>query len=313
MKCLVFGGNGFLGRHLCQTLLKSGYEVRVFDRPVRDIISRPAMQVEWYEGDFVNEEDVCEAMDGCEVVFHLISTTLPKNSNDNPAYDVESNVVGTIRMLSSAVRAGIKKVIFPSSGGTIYGVPKQIPISEDHPTDPICSYGITKLAIEKYLHLFHAAHGLDYSVLRIANPYGEGQRIQAAQGAIGVFIGKAIRHQPVEIWGDGTIIRDYIHVSDVSSAFVKAMEYSKAVRVFNIGSKEGRSLNDILEAIEDVIGAPIQRKYKSARNVDIPVNILDNSLAKAELNWDLSIKFEDGVARTVKHYLGQFQDDCVSS
>ena len=304
MKCLVFGGNGFLGRHLCKDLLSQGYSVRVFDRPVSERTLVLA-DVEWFEGDFTNEQDVETALEGCEIVFHLISTTLPKSSNDNPVYDVESNVVGTIRMLSLAVKHGVSKVIFTSSGGTVYGVPENDFINELHPTNPICSYGISKLAIEKYLHLFHELHGLEYVVLRISNPYGEGQRTQALQGAVGVFIGRALSNQTVEIWGDGEVVRDYIHVSDVSDAFVKAMLYSGNKRILNIGSGAGTSLNKLLGAIEDATHKEVKRVYLSGRSVDVPVNILDNTLAKKELFWNLKMPLYEGIKRTIDIYLKQ--------
>ena len=304
MKCLVFGGNGFLGRHLCTSLLSQGYRVRVFDRPMRDK-TLLLDDIEFYEGDFTNEQDVERAIEGCDIIFHLISTTLPKSSNDNPVYDVESNVVGTIRMLTLALKQGVRKVIFTSSGGTVYGIPESDFINERHPTNPICSYGISKLAIEKYLHLFHELHGLAYVVLRISNPYGEGQRTQALQGAIGVFIGRALTDQTVEIWGDGEVVRDYIHVSDVSDALVKAMLYSGNKRVFNIGSGTGTSLNKLLATIEDATHKEVKRVYLSGRSVDVPVNVLDNTLAKKELHWNLKIPLEEGIKRTIDIYLKQ--------
>jgi UDP-glucose 4-epimerase len=259
--------------------------------------------IELYEGDFTNEQDVETALEDCDIIFHLISTTLPKSSNDNPVYDVESNVVGTIRMLTLALKQGVRKVIFTSSGGTVYGIPESDFINERHPTNPICSYGISKLAIEKYLHLFHELHGLAYVVLRISNPYGEGQRTQALQGAIGVFIGRALTNQTVEIWGDGEVVRDYIHVSDVSDALVKAMLYSGNKRVLNIGSGTGTSLNKLLATIEDATHKEVKRVYLSGRSVDVPVNVLDNTLAKKELHWNLKIPLEEGIKRTIDIYL----------
>ncbi|MDX8396289.1 MAG: NAD-dependent epimerase/dehydratase family protein [Mariprofundaceae bacterium] len=299
MRCLVFGGNGFLGGELCEALLSQGYTVRVFDRPV-DNISSIHPDVEWFEGDFINECDVNAAILDCDVIFHLISTTLPKSSNDNPVYDVESNVVGTLNMLSAALKHGVKKVIFTSSGGTIYGVPEEIPISEKHPTNPICSYGISKLAIEKYLYLFNALHGLEYSVLRISNPYGKGQRLDAVQGVVGVVIGRVLQNKPVDIWGTGEVVRDYIHVSDVSQALVQAMLYDGDQHIFNIGSGEGTSLNTLLDTIEDVMQCDINRNYQPERSVDIQVNVLDNALAKKELGWDAKVSLREGISMTIR-------------
>src|SRR6516164_2664646 len=157
MRCLVLGGLGFIGSHLVDALLAEGHFVRCFDRANVIALEKSHLfygDIEIFEGDFVSETDIVHALSGCDICFHLVSTTLPKSSNADPAFDVETNVVGTVRLLSQAVKAGVKKVIFVSSGGTVYGIPKHIPIAETHPTDPICSYGITKLAIEKYLALF---------------------------------------------------------------------------------------------------------------------------------------------------------------
>jgi len=302
MKCLVLGGNGFMGRHLCKRLIGEGYQVRSFDLPVRPEERMVHPGVEWYEGDLSNEHDLAGALDGCDIIFHLISTTIPKSSNDNPIYDVESNVVSTIKLLSLLENKKDKKVIFTSSGGTVYGVPENVPITEKHPNNPISSYGITKITTEKYLHLFHSLYGLKYCVLRIANPYGEGQRINAPQGAVAAFIGKALAHQAIEIWGDGSVVRDYIYISDVMDAFCAAIKYEGEEKVFNIGGGQGRSLNEVMEAIEAELGRSIAKKYLASRDCDVPINVLDCSLAKAELGWSPRFTFTEGIAKTVKYY-----------
>jgi len=298
-KILVLGGAGFMGSDLSKLLYSQGYAVRVFDRQIRlfDRDAYPGM--DFFEGDFLNQHDIDEAVAGCDAIFHMISTTVPKSSNDDPVFDVESNVVGTLHVLNSAVRHKVKKIVFTSSGGTVYGIPENIPIREDHPTNPICSYGINKLGIEKYLFLFSQLHGLGYAILRISNPYGAGQRPDALQGAVGVFTARAIAGEPVEIWGDGSVVRDYLHVSDVSNALVKAMQYSGQSHVFNIGSGEGMSLNEILDLLEEVVGHPVVRIYQHARKLDVPVNVLDNSLACAELGWSPEVAFRDGLRQMV--------------
>lgn len=300
MKCLVLGGGGFIGSNLCATLLAAGHQVRVFEHPhVRGQCSSEIKnRVEWIEGDFISAADVEGAVAGCDVIFHLVSTTLPKGSNDDPVYDVESNLVPTIRMLESARKHRVSKVIFSSSGGTIYGVPKRIPIEEGHPNEPICSYGIVKLGIEKYLELFHALYGLDYRVLRLANPYGEGQRMVASQGAVAVFLHRALCDEPLEIWGDGMVTRDYLHVSDVASAMLAAVNYEGPERIFNIGSGVGLSLNDIVKEIEGVLGRPVRHVYSPGRKFDVPINVLDITRAREELGWQPVISFPDGLRRT---------------
>ncbi len=297
---LILGGAGFIGSHLCDALLSAGHSVRLFDRlgvpPYRVFTEQEP--IEWIQGDFSSTADIEKAVDGCQIVFHLVSTTLPKSSNDDPVYDVESNVVGTLRFLDAARHAGVEKIVFVSSGGTVYGVPQLIPISETHPTDPVSSYGIGKLAIEKYLHLYEVLHGMEYCVLRLANPFGERQRVNAAQGAVAVFMNRAIHNQPIEIWGDGSVVRDYIYIANVVDALVKAAFYSGKERLFNIGSGQGKSLNDILAAIEVLLNRPVNRTYLASRSFDVPANVLDITHAQKHLAWSPQVSFETGLTST---------------
>jgi len=296
---VVLGGKGFIGSHLIEELSKSKARVKCFDRPdpvrAAELYSFDYTNVEVVEGDFLNEGDLKRALRGTDVCFHLVSTTLPANSNDDPVFDIETNVAGTVRLLQACIEEGVKKIIFISSGGTVYGTPQQIPISEDHPTDPICSYGITKLAIEKYLALFHHLYGLDYRVLRVSNAYGERQRIKSSQGVIAVFLAKALRNEQLEIWGDGSVVRDYIHVSDVIKALIKVTVYRGKHRIFNIGSGQGKNLNEVIDVIEKVIDRKVKKQYIKSRKFDVPVNILDTSLARAELKWIPETSFEEGI------------------
>lgn len=306
-RCLVLGGRGFIGSHLVDSLLARGHAVRCFDRtqvaPLGDThLSNPSFEL--FKGDLVSEADVTEALVGCEVCFHLASTTLPKSSNADPVFDVESNVLSTVRLLTHAVESGLKKVIFVSSGGTVYGVPTQLPIPETHPTDPVCSYGITKLAIEKYLGLFKRLHGLDYTVLRIANPFGERQRTHASQGAVAVFLGKVLRGEPVEIWGDGSVVRDYIYIADVVDALLAALEWEGNEHVFNIGSGHGRSLNEVLDVIEKVTGRVADRRYLPGRVFDVPTNVLSIERAQRLWGWSPKISFDQGL-RQFAEWLSQ--------
>ncbi|MDP5238449.1 NAD-dependent epimerase/dehydratase family protein [Uliginosibacterium sp. 31-16] len=302
-KCLVLGGRGFIGSHLVEALLAQGYSVRSFDRPnVTSPLHGSHLKhpnFELCEGDFVSEAEVASALEGCDFCYHLVSTTLPKSSNADPVFDIESNVLGSVRLLTHAVRLGLKKVIFVSSGGTVYGVPKSVPVTEDHPTDPICSYGITKLAIEKYLQLFYELHGLDYAVLRLANPFGEGQRLHASQGAVAVFLGKILIGEPVEIWGDGSVVRDFIYISDVVDALLAALVKTEGERIFNIGSGRGHSLNELIRAIEKVTGRVADCRYLPGRAFDIPSNVLCNARASQGLGWSPEVGFEEGLEKFV--------------
>jgi UDP-glucose 4-epimerase len=183
----------------------------------------------------------------------------------------------------------------------VYGVPEVVPIRETAPTRPICSYGIHKLAIEQYLHLYQALHGLEYCILRMANPFGERQRPDGSQGAIAVFLDKALRGEEIVVWGDGTVVRDYVYVQDVARAFCLAAEHTAPAGIFNIGSGEGRSLQQVLGAVEELLGRPVRRRYVAGRPFDVPVNVLDPTLAARLLGWSPQVSFAEGLRRTFNH------------
>jgi UDP-glucose 4-epimerase len=297
---LLLGGAGFLGSHILETLLEDGCVVRVFDRARNRARVPSASGVEFFEGDFGNLGDLAAALEGCRTVFHLVATTLPKTSNDDPARDLETNLVATVRFLDLARQHNVGKIVFASSGGTVYGAPTQVPIPEHHATGPLCSYGIHKLAIEQYLHLYHLLHGLDYSVLRVSNAYGERQRPDASQGAVTVFLERALRGQEIEVWGDGSVVRDYVYVKDVARAFCRAARSSGAPRIINIGSGRGISVNELIASIESLLGHPVTRRYLRARPFDVPVNVLDISLAATHLDWRPTYRLHDGLRRTLE-------------
>jgi UDP-glucose 4-epimerase len=300
MKIAIFGGGGFIGSTITDSLLLAGHTVKVFERPRVPPYRNFAADenVTWLTGDYLNSNDVREAISGCDAVVHLISSTLPKNSNDDPIYDVQTNVVPTIQLLNEMVKSEIKKIVFISSGGTVYGSTECETITENHPLQPQVSYGITKLAIEKYLYLYKRIHGLCPVILRVSNPYGERQRVNLAQGAAAVFLSKVIKNEAIEIWGDGSVVRDYIHVSDVAAAFIAALAYNGNDYIFNIGSGVGTSLNQLLDSIEHVTMQKVDRKYLPNRSIDVNRNVLNIELAKRELQWTPEIGLVDGLART---------------
>jgi UDP-glucose 4-epimerase len=305
MKVVIFGGGGFIGSSIVDRLLLDGHEIRIFERPrVQPYrIFKENERVEWITGDFSSTKDVSDVIQGVDVVMHLISTTLPKNSNDDPIYDVQSNVVATLQMLRAMVANNVRKIVFISSGGTVYGDPVYLPIDEKHPTNPLVSYGVTKLTIEKYLRIFERMHGVKSITLRVSNPYGERQRVKTAQGAVGVFLHHALKGIPIDIWGDGSVTRDYIHVSDVAEAFVKALEYVGNKNVFNISSGIGTSLNELLCMLENALDKSIERRYLPGRPFDVPENVLSNDLAREELKWTPVISMQSGIAHTAQRIL----------
>jgi len=307
MKITIFGGGGFIGSTIADRLLEEGHDLRIFERPRVEPYRKfsGADKIEWITGDFSSTHDVSAAIEGVDAVMHLVSTTLPKNSNDDPVYDVQSNIVATLQMLNAMAAQGVSKIIFISSGGTVYGNPQYLPIDEKHPADPLVSYGITKLTIEKYLQIFERAHGIRAISLRVANPYGERQRIETAQGAVGVFLHHALKGIPIEIWGDGSVTRDYIHISDVAEAFVKALEYQGEKRIFNISSGTGTSLTELVAMLEGVLGKPVECRYLQARPFDVRASVLSNALAREELKWAPKTSMPEGLKRTAEWMLGK--------
>ena len=299
MKVLILGGSGFIGSYLSDILVKSGHAVTIFHQPgaSRKNVSQIEKEVRFIEGDFHNSDDIGKAVKGAQVVVHLISSTLPGSSLSNPIYDVETNVVGSIALFDHCVKAGVKKVVFVSSGGTVYGIPRQCPIIESHPLDPISPYGISKMTIEKFLGMYHYHYGLDYTVLRISNPFGARQDPGRGQGVMAAWMHKISRGEPIEIWGDGSIIRDYICVEDAVRALELAMFTQTEEKIFNVGSGRGYSLTDLHHLMESQIGKPIPVRFKEMQKVDVPVNILDITLINKTLGWQPQIEVGQGIKR----------------
>jgi len=299
--CVVLGGSGFLGQRLCRSLVDVGFRVRSVSRS-----GCPKGQpepwwsdVEWIAAP-IGTEPSTRALRHADFVFHLASATLPSTSNANILYDLESNVVATVRILEAAASMRIQRMVFVSSGGTVYGIARQNPIPESHPTHPICSYGIHKLTIEKYLQLFRSMNNFDSIILRVSNMYGEGQDCDRPLGAVAHFTNRAVNGIPIEIWGDGKTTRDYIHVDDVVNAISSAVSYTGAERLFNIGSGRGVSLNQLVEMLRRRLSEPATVNYQPGRSFDVLENVLDISRARRELLWAPRIALEFGLERMIR-------------
>jgi UDP-glucose 4-epimerase len=299
-KCIIFGGNGFIGSHLAESLVQRGYRVKVFDtfqsgtRNLSGILD----EVEIIEGNFLDPHDVSKAVEGIDFLFHYVSTTNPATSVNDPVFDIESNVAGSVRLFQAAVRAGVKKVIFPSSGGTIYGKTKGEPLKESSPLNPVNPYAISKLAIERYLDYFHQSYGLEYLILRYSNPYGERQNPYAKQGVIPIFLNKIKNNEKPVIYGDGSAIRDYIYIRDAIDATVSAFESRTPERVFNIGSGQETSLNQLIGIMSDVTGMDCSPEYRKDTGVYLSKFVLDISRIQKETGWKPSVDLHEGIKRT---------------
>jgi UDP-glucose 4-epimerase len=193
----------------------------------------------------------------------------------------------------------VRKIVFISSGGTVYGIPHEVPIPESASTDPISAYGISKLAIEKYLALYHYLYGCDYSVLRVANSFGPYQSPHRRQGLIAAFMHRIARGQAVEIWGDGRVVRDFVYIDDVIDAVLAAAVYGGSHRVFNVGAGIGRSVLEVVTDIADVLGRPdVAPIHKPGRATDVPVNVLNIALIQREFGWSPRTDWRQGLRLT---------------
>lgn len=302
MKILVTGGSGFIGRNLIERLCRDGHEVSCLDRYDAPFLKK--FHVRFFQGDISERVLVEESAKGQEAIVHLACTVIPKTSNDDPYFDVMTNVGGTIRLLDAAVDNKVRKFVFISSGGTVYGPKAPTPTREDAPNNPDCSYGITKLTIEKYLRLYRRLKGLDACTLRLANPYGIYERYRAAQGVVPVFCYKALIGEPVEIWGDGEVRRDFVYISDAVDAIVKTINCPAAQGEINIGGGRSTSLNELLDAIGETLGHQVERRYIASRPFDVPVSFLDITKAREVLDWAPTTPPAEGL-KLMLEWIGQ--------
>lgn len=299
MNITILGGCGFIGSHLAEAFISEKLNVTIFDHNNADRTNllKIEKKIRFLGGDFLNIKDIAQAVSGAEIVVHLISFTLPSNSLKNPAYDIETNIIASVNLLEECIRAKVRKVIFLSSGGTVYGIPLHLPIPETHPLNPVSPYGLSKMAIEKYLGLYSYHYGLDYTVLRLSNPYGVRQNPQAGQGVIATWVNQVKNCESIEIWGDGEIVRDYIYIVDAIDAIKTATLRGSDQKIFNVGSGKGYSLNQLHRIMEDAIGQEIPIVYKNGRKVDVPTNILDVSLIKDVYAWQAKASLKDGLQK----------------
>jgi UDP-glucose 4-epimerase len=295
--CIVLGGGGFLGTNLCRRLVSTGHRVRAFGR--RCLFPEALDQVDWYQGDFCDPVALAAATETYEIVFHLVHTTTLHSANLDKAKDLQQNVVSSLALFDLARGLGVKRIIFVSSGGTIYGASEQVPTPETAPSEPITAYGISKLAIEKYLAVYERLYGFQYRILRVANPFGPFQVPVKNQGVISMLISRAINKERIEIWGDGSVVRDYIFVDDVIDALEAAMGDQSSARIFNIGSGRGRSLLEVIGAVENLFNAKLEIDWKQGRPIDVPTSVVAIDRAREILKWTPKTPFENGLQSTI--------------
>ncbi|GAB2465058.1 NAD-dependent epimerase/dehydratase family protein [Xylanimonas ulmi] len=312
---MVIGGNGFIGSHVVDALIEDGHEVTVFDRFDDDptYVGAPAAEI---VGDFLNNGDVRGAVKGQDVIYHLLSTTTPATAEEDPLIDVRTNIPGSIDLFREAVDAGVGHVYYASSGGAIYGSHTEGAVSEEAVAAPVSPYAIGKLAIEQYLAYFERKHGLRSTVFRISNPYGPRQHALRRQGVIPIFLRNLADGRPLTVFGDGTMVRDYIYVTDLAAMLVTPLGRDAAHRVYNLGSGTGHSINEIIDGIHQATGIEptlvrqqvpstfvdritldVSRFHAEFGAIANPTTLLDGIVA----TWN-EIKAQDAARRSVRAF-----------
>lgn len=297
-RALVTGASGFLGRALVAALLALDETVVAIGRGTCPFAPHPRLI--WRRVDLAESAaPLLEILPGVDTIYHLSWSTIPADADLAPSEDARVNIVGSLRLLESIARGARPRVVFASSGGAIYGRLLQIPAPEEHPLNPLSAYGVSKRTVEAYLDLFARSAGIRPISLRIGNVFGPGQDTARPFGAVTHFTKSAFLGAPFVMFGDGAVVRDYVYIDDAVAALVRAGHAENLSSVLNIGSGEGRSLNDIIAVLQKLVHKPIMVERKPARPFDVPVSVLDATRARREIGWSTQVSFEEGVARTL--------------
>ncbi|KAB2774833.1 NAD-dependent epimerase/dehydratase family protein [Brucella anthropi] len=295
-RVLVLGGGGFVGTHLCNQLSIAGYKVRAFGRTAS---TSWHSDIEFWRGDFSDVKQVKRALVGQDYVYHLIHATNPPKVNADIMGDLIRTIHPTISLLDQCAESNVRKVIFVSSGGTVYGENGMVASRESDATIPMNAYGAHKLLIENYLRVFSCTKQQDYLILRLSNPYGPFQPVAKGVGLIATVIDAIKNGRSVDVYGDGETQRDYIYIGDVVKAMEAAIAYAGNHKIFNIGSGEGKSVNEIISLVEHAMGVKAKKNTLPGRVFDVRKSVLDISLVRNELGWHPYVDLRDGINFTV--------------
>jgi UDP-glucose 4-epimerase len=314
MRVLVTGGPGFIGSALVDRLLAEGHDVDVVDDLTTGNLANLALarsersrRLSFHRID-ISSPGVIElvAHRRPEVICHLAAQADVRVSVAKPTFDAAVNIIGSLHILQGALTAGTRKVVFASSGGTIYGTPEEIPIREGHPQRPESPYGVAKKAVNDYLHYYREVHGLEYSSLALSNVYGPRQDPYGEAGVVAIFAGKLLAKERPTIFGDGEQTRDFVFVDDVVDAFVRALDKGGGL-VMNIGTGEETSVNTLFDAMARATGFPDPARYAPARAGELARSALDPGRAAIHLGWKPFTSLDGGVARTLEWFHAQLR------
>jgi UDP-glucose 4-epimerase len=305
VNCLVVGGNGFLGSYVVDALVNAGHQVSVFDRFSTETPVYNADGVRRIVGDFMNRAQVRDALVGQHSVFHFLSTTTPASAENEPTLDIRTNVSASVDFLQLAVDAGASRIYFASTGGAIYGDHDLERITEEVIPAPVSPYAIGKQSIEGYLRYFGVKYGLSSTSFRISNPYGARQRVTRKQGVIPIFLHRIAEGLSIDVYGDGSAVRDYIYASDVARMIVATVEQPILHPVYNIGSGEGTALADLVELAREITGRDVIVRRTEVPRTFVSRAVLDISRYAAEFGRPELVSLRRGIELTWQHTLEQ--------
>jgi UDP-glucose 4-epimerase len=294
---LVIGGNGFIGSHLVEGLLHAGARVRVLDR-CEELFRGRLPGVEYLINDFADVSLLREALRGCGTVVHMAHGSTPVTSTAAEADDVLGSMRAFTTLLECVKNAGVRRFVFFSSGGAVYGLPERNPVDECRSERPISPYGVSKACMETYLRMYAHIHGLPYVILRPANAYGPRENYKARQGIIPIFIYRMLTNQRISIWGNGTAAKDYIYIDDLIRGTMALLSSSIENETFNLGSGRAVSINAILDVIRGVCNKTADVVYEPSNVVDVHDIVLDCDKMRRLTGWVACRSLEEGVDRT---------------
>lgn len=293
---LLLGGDGFIGSALARQLSEGGYQVHVVSRHLQE--STDYKNCSRYKGNLADTGLITELLPTCETIVRLASRTSPGVSARRPSLEAELNIRPTLQFLQLLSNYDNKHLIFISSGGTLYGNPKKIPASEDMALQPLSYHGAGKLAIETFLGTFAHLSGHRVTIVRPSNVYGPGQHFQSGFGVIRTILEHLRNDSEMEIWGDGTIIRDFLYIDDIARALETLIRAEHPRRIYNVGTGRGYSLMDVIGIIEAVSGRKLKTRHVSNRLVDVQAIVLDASCLKQDTGWTPTVSLEEGIQIT---------------
>ena len=301
MRILVTGGAGFIGSNVADRFVAEGHEVAVFDDLSSGFREFVPAAARFFEGDLADAAAVEAAVAEFkpEIVDHHAAQIDVRKSVADPVWDARVNVLGSIGLLQACTRHGVRKVIYASTGGALYGEGRELPATEAHPINPEAPYGASKHTVEHYLYLWKALHGLDYTVLRYPNVYGPRQNPHGEAGVNAIFIGLMLAGQRPRVFGDGEAVRDYLYVDDVVETNALSLTRGSG-EMLNIGTGVGTSVNDIVRGLQRIIGFTEGAIHEPPRAGEIQRIYLDASRARQVLGWEPRVTFEEGLRRTVE-------------